>query len=92
MAPHLEKALHALKGLPHVIDVRNMGLLGAVELEPIPDKPTARALDVFGRCFDDGLLLRTTGDTIAITPSLIVETDQIDRIADTLGRALRAAA
>lgn len=92
VAPHLESALHELKGLPHVIDVRNFGLLGAVELEPIPDQPTARALDVFARCFDDGVLVRTTGDTIALTPPLIVEPAQIDQITEALARAVRAVA
>ncbi len=91
LAPHLEAALHGLKGLPHVIDIRNFGLLGAVELEPITGQPTARALDVFGRCFDEGVLVRTTGDTIAFTPPLISEPEHLSRMADTLSRALRAA-
>jgi beta-alanine--pyruvate transaminase len=91
LAPHLEKVLHELKGLPNVIDIRNFGLLGAVELAPIPGQPTARALDVFARCFDAGVVVRTTGDTIALTPPLIAEPEQLSRIAETLAEAIRAA-
>ncbi len=85
-------AIHSLKGLPHVIDLRNLGLIGAIELEPIAGEPTRRAMDVFARCFDDGLLIRTTGDTIALSPPLIIEDQHIERIVDTLTRALKAGA
>jgi beta-alanine--pyruvate transaminase len=66
-------AAHALKGLPHVIDIRNLGLIAAVELESIPGQVTARAFDAFLKCYEAGLLIRTTGDTIALSPPLIVE-------------------
>jgi beta-alanine--pyruvate transaminase len=85
-------AIHSLKGLPNVIDLRNLGLIGAIELEPIAGQPTKRAMDVFARCFDDGLLIRTTGDTIALSPPLIIEDRHIERIVDTLTRALKATA
>ncbi len=85
-------AIHSLKGLPHVIDLRNLGLIGAIELEPIAGEPTRRAMDVFARCFDDGLLIRTTGDTIALSPPLIIEDQHIERIVDSLTRALKATA
>ncbi len=85
-------AIHSLKGLPHVIDLRNLGLIGAIELQPIEGQPTKRAMDVFARCFDDGLLIRTTGDTIALSPPLIIEDQHIERIVDTLTRALKASA
>ena len=85
-------AIHSLKGLPNVIDLRNLGLIGAIELEAIPGAPTKRAMDVFARCFDDGLLIRTTGDTIALSPPLIIEDQHIERIVDTLTRALKATA
>lgn len=90
LAPVFEEALHSLKGAPHVIDVRNIGLMGAVELAPRPDQPTLRALEVFRRCFDQGVLVRTTGDIIALTPPLIVEPAQIDQIVTTLRAALQA--
>jgi beta-alanine--pyruvate transaminase len=89
LAPVLEDALHSLQGLPQVIDVRNFGLMAAVELEPLEDRPTARAMEVFRRCFDAGVLVRTTGDTIAITPPLIISEAQISRIAETLAGALK---
>jgi beta-alanine--pyruvate transaminase len=91
LARYWEDALHQLKGLPHVIDVRNLGLVGAIELEPIPGKPTERAVSVFRQAFDKGVLIRTTGDTIALSPPLVVEKGQIDQIADTLRAVLKAA-
>ena len=90
LAPVFADALHSLKGAPHVIDIRNIGLMGAVELEPRPGEPTVRALDVFRHCFANGVLVRTTGDIIALTPPLIIEPAQIARIVDVLGSALRA--
>jgi beta-alanine--pyruvate transaminase len=79
-----------LKGLPHVIDLRNLGLIGAVELEPIPGKPGARAFDVFVRAFDAGVLIRTTGDIIALSPPLIIERTHIDELFGKLGQVLKA--
>jgi len=92
MEPRWADAIHSLKGLPNVIDLRNLGLIGAIELQPIEGHPTKRAMDVFARCFDDGLLIRTTGDTIALSPPLIIEDQHIERIVDTLTRALKASA
>ena len=92
LAPAFENALHSLKGAPYVIDIRNIGLMGAVELEPRRDEPAARAMDVFRHCFANGVLVRTTGDTIALTPPLIIEQAQIGQIVDGLGKALRAVA
>jgi beta-alanine--pyruvate transaminase len=82
-------ALHSLKGEPHVIDIRNFGLIGAVELEPIENQPTARAMRVFRECFDNGVIIRTTGDTVAFSPPLIIEEAQIGTIVDTVRAALR---
>ena len=90
MAPYWEDAIHSLNGEPHVIDLRNLGLVGAVELESIPGKPTKRAVDVFLRCYEDGVLVRTTGDIVALTPPLIIEKDQIDRLIEAIRSALRA--
>jgi beta-alanine--pyruvate transaminase len=89
LAPYWEQALHALKGLPHVIDLRNIGLIGAIELEPRPGKPTARAFEAFIKCFERGLLIRTTGDIIALSPPLIVSKAQIDEIFDILSGVLK---
>ncbi len=92
LAPRLESAVHSLKGLPHVIDIRNYGLIGAVELEPRAGKPTTRAYDVFLKCFERGVLVRAAGEVIAVSPPLIVEEKQIDRIFEVLGQALRETA
>lgn len=81
--------LHALRGLPHVIDIRNMGLIGAVELEPMAGAPAKRAINAFLKAYDAGLLIRTTGDIIALSPPLIIEKNQIDFIFETLSRVLR---
>jgi len=88
MAPYLEEAVHSLAGLPHVIDIRNFGMIGAVELEPIGGKPGARAFEAFLRCYEKGVLVRTTGDTIALAPALIAERSEIDQLVDTLRTVL----
>jgi beta-alanine--pyruvate transaminase len=87
-----ENAMHSLRGLPHVLDVRNYGLIGAVELEPRPGKPGARAFEVFLKCFERGVMVRQTGDIIAVSPPLIIEPRQIARIVDTLGPVIRETA
>ncbi|WEX11313.1 aspartate aminotransferase family protein [Chelativorans sp. AA-79] len=81
---HWEDALHSLKDAPHVIDIRNIGLVGAIELEPIPGQPTKRAFSAFLNAFEKGLLMRTTGDIIALSPPLIITKGQIDEIVDHL--------
>jgi beta-alanine--pyruvate transaminase len=85
-------ALHSLKGLPHVIDIRNIGLVGGIELEPIPGEPTKRAFGVFLDCWERGVLIRTTGDTIALSPPLIIEKSHIDRLVGKIADALKRAA
>jgi beta-alanine--pyruvate transaminase len=89
LATEWENAVHSLRGLPHVIDVRNYGLIGAVELEPRAGKPGARAFDVFLECFERGVMVRQTGDTVAMSPPLIIESKQIARIVETLGAVIR---
>ncbi|TLY78136.1 MAG: aminotransferase class III-fold pyridoxal phosphate-dependent enzyme, partial [Gammaproteobacteria bacterium] len=89
LAAHWEEAAHALRGAPHVIDVRNYGLILGVELEPIPGKPGTRAFDVFVKCFERGVLVRQSGDVVALSPPLIVEPSQIDQMFSTLGAVLR---
>jgi beta-alanine--pyruvate transaminase len=89
LAPHWEQGVHSLKGLPNVIDVRNIGLIAGIELEPIPGKPTARAFEAFLRAYQKGVLIRTTGDTIALSPPFIIEKSHIDQIFDTLREILK---
>ena len=90
--PYWKGAIHSLCGLPNVVDIRDTGLIAGIELQPRPGKPTDRAVAVFGRCFDAGLLIRTTGDIIALSPPLIIERAHVDRIVDTLSDAIRAEA
>jgi beta-alanine--pyruvate transaminase len=90
LAQAWEDAAHSLKGLPHVIDVRNYGLMLGLELEPIAGKPGARAFDLYVKCFERGLLTRQTGDIIALSPPLIIERQHIQQIFETIGSVLRA--
>jgi beta-alanine--pyruvate transaminase len=89
IAKYWEDALHSLKGLPHVIDLRNCGLVGAIELEPIPGSPTKRAFTAFLKAYEKGLLIRTTGDIIALSPPLIISKAEIDQLFGTLREVLK---
>ena len=89
LAPYWEEAAHALKGSPHVIDIRNLGLVAGIELESRPGKPGARAFDVFLKAFEKGVLIRTTGDTIALSPPLIISKAQIDELFGVLADILK---
>jgi beta-alanine--pyruvate transaminase len=89
LAPQWEDAVHSLRGVAHVVDVRNYGLIGAVELEPRAGKPGARAFDVFTKCFERGVMVRQTGDVIAMSPPLIIEPKQIARLVETLSEVIR---
>ena len=90
LADYFADALHALKGLPHVIDIRNTGLVGAIELESIPGAPTKRAFSAFLEGFAKGILIRTTGDIIALSPPLIIEKSEIDTLIGTLADILKS--
>ncbi|MDZ3831298.1 MAG: aspartate aminotransferase family protein [Sphingopyxis sp.] len=83
-----EDAAHSLKGRRHVIDIRTTGLVAGIELEPRPGAPTARAMELFHGAFDNGLLVRATGDIIALSPPLIVEPGQIDEMFGKIGDLL----
>jgi len=89
MAKYFEDALHSLKGLPHVIDVRNIGLVGAVELEPIAGSPTKRAFSAFLESYGRGALIRTTGDIIALSPPLIIKKEEIDQLVGMLADVIK---
>ena len=92
MQDYFADALHSLKGLPNVIDIRNIGLVGGVELSPLPGEPAKRAFNVFLDCWEQGVLVRTTGDIVALSPPLIIEKTHIDRIVDVLGAAIKRCA
>lgn len=89
LAPYWEDRVHALKGLPHVIDIRNIGLIGAVEFEPLPGAPAKRAFDRFVKAFENGILVRQTGDVIALSPPLIISKDEIDQLFDMFEKVLK---
>ncbi len=87
-----EDAAHSLKAAPGVIDIRNHGLIAGIELQPREGKPGDRAMRVFRRCFDEGVLVRVTGDIVALSPPLIIEKPQVDRLMGTLQDAIYAEA
>ncbi|WP_424971491.1 aspartate aminotransferase family protein [Dinoroseobacter sp. S76] len=90
LEPYWQEALHSLRDARHVIDIRNLGLIGAVELEPIAGAPTKRAFQAFLDAYEKGILIRTTGDIIAMSPPLIIEKPQIDQLVETLRDVLMA--
>lgn len=89
LTPYWQDAVHSLKGLPHVIDIRDMGLVAGIELEPRPGAPGARATEAFHRAFDEGILIRVTADVIALSPPLIISRDQIDELIDRLSSIIK---
>ena len=89
LSPHLESAAHALKGLPMVKDIRNIGLVAGIEFEAMPGKPGAIAFPVYLKCYEMGVHVRFTGDIIAISPPLTIEKHEIDRIFSTIAEAIR---
>src|SRR4051812_16148069 len=92
MAEYWRDALHSLKGLPNVVDIRNVGLMGAVEVAPRSEGVGARGYDVMVDCFNRGLYLRMSGDSFALSPPLIVEKSHIDDIVSILGDAIKRVA
>jgi beta-alanine--pyruvate transaminase len=90
MAPYWESAVHSLKGLPGVIDIRNCGLVAAIEYDPIVGSPGARGFQTFLKAFDAGILVRAAGDVTCMSPPLIIEKIHIDELIGTLGKVLKA--
>ena len=85
LSPYWEEMCHSLNGMDHIIDIRNSGLVAGIEMKPRDEKPGARGYDIFKDAFHNyNLLIRITGDTIAISPPLIAEKEHIDIIIDTL--------
>lgn len=87
-----QDALLSLRDLPNVVDIRAVGLVGGVQLAPSAEGVGKRGFQVFEQCFHDGLMVRVTGDTIAMSPPLIVEKEQIDILVGTLADSIRKAA
>ncbi len=90
LAPYWADALHSLKDCPNVIDIRNIGLIGAIELAPIAGEPTKRAFSAFLKAYESGYLIRTTGDIIALSPPLIITKAQIDELIDGIRKVLQS--
>ncbi|HYS64213.1 MAG TPA: aminotransferase class III-fold pyridoxal phosphate-dependent enzyme, partial [Paraburkholderia sp.] len=88
MAPKFEAAVHALRDAKYVKDIRNLGMVAGVELEPRDGAPGARAYEAFVKCFEAGVLIRFTGDILAFSPPLIIDEAQIDQIFQTVRNAL----
>jgi beta-alanine--pyruvate transaminase len=89
MQSYWADAVHSLKGLPHVIDIRTIGLIAGIELQPIEGKPGARAFAAFKQAFADGVLIRTTGDIIALSPPLVLQKQHIDELFGKLATVLK---
>ena len=90
MSPYLEDAVHSLKDLPNVIDIRNIGLVGAVELAPRKGAPGARGMEACIKAYEAGLMIRVSGDVIAMSPPLIVEKAHVDEMIGILGDVIRS--
>ena len=88
MEPYWEEAVHSLRDRKNVIDIRNIGLVAGIELLPRDGAPATRGYDCFIQCFKEGLLLRQTGDTVALAPPLIIEKEEIDGIVKILGNVI----
>jgi beta-alanine--pyruvate transaminase len=88
MAPYWEQAVHSLKGRPHVVDIRNAGLLAAVELEAVPGEVGKFAQEAHARCFEAGVMVRAVGESVVMSPPLVIERAQVDEIVGSLSEAL----
>lgn len=90
LEPVFEEAIHALKGEPHVADIRNFGLMGGIELAPRAGAPGERGFEVFLKCFEAGVVIRNGGDILQFSPFLDSTPDELGRIFDTVRTALRS--
>lgn len=90
IAPYWENAVHSLKGLPNVIDIRNYGLVAAIEYEPIAGSPGARGFNTLLKAYDEGLIVRSSGDVTALAPPLIIEKSHIDELVGIMEKAIKA--
>jgi beta-alanine--pyruvate transaminase len=90
LAPYWQDAVHSLKGLPGVTDIRNYGLVAAIEYEPVAGSPGARGFNTFLKSFDAGILVRAAGDVTALSPPLVIEKTQIDELIGKLGQVIKS--
>ena len=89
LASYWESAVHSLKGLPYVVDLRNLGLLAGIELDSRPGKPSERGFEAFLKCFEKGVLVRAAGDVIALSPPLIIEKPEIEQLISVITEVLK---
>ena len=89
LASYFEQAVHSLRGAPFVTDIRNIGLAAGISIETRNGAAGARAMDAFAKTFELGALIRVNGDILALAPIPTMGQPEIDRIVDTVGRALR---
>jgi beta-alanine--pyruvate transaminase len=89
LCAHFEQGVHSLKGLPHVVDCRNLGLIGAIELASRPGAPAERGYEVFEKCWDRGVFVRPVGDSVAFCPPLIAEKKHLDQMFGTVAEVLK---
>jgi beta-alanine--pyruvate transaminase len=89
LSAYFEEGIHSLKGLPHVIDCRNLGLIGAIELASRPGAPSERGYEVFEKCWDRGVFVRPVGDSVAFCPPLIAEKKHLDQMFATVADVLK---
>jgi beta-alanine--pyruvate transaminase len=88
MIPYWDNAVHSLKGGAHIVDIRNMGMLAAIEFEAVPGETGRYAQAVQNHCFEHGVLARAVGDNVVLSPPLIIEREQVDRIVNAIAEAL----
>jgi len=91
MAPYFEEAIHSLKGLPYIEDIRNIGLAGALQIEAVPGEPAKRPFEIFRHCWEQGLYVRCGGNTLQFAPAFDTEREEIDRMFSIVADALKAA-
>ncbi len=90
LSPYFEDAVHSLKGLPQVVDIRNFGLCAGIQIEPLPGEPARRPFEISMRCWERGLYLRYGGDVITLAPPFVAERADIDFMIDVLQEAIQA--
>jgi beta-alanine--pyruvate transaminase len=89
LEPILENAIHALKGLPNVLDTRNCGLAAAIDLEPMKDQPGLRGMRILEKCIENGILVRISGDGVVVCPPFISTPQEVENLVATLGNVIK---
>lgn len=90
IAPYFEEAIHSLKDLALVEDIRNIGLAGAIQIQSLPNEPAKRPFEIFRQCWDKGFYVRCGGNTIQLAPAFDVEKQEIDQLINVLGDVIAA--